>query len=666
MRFEQVILYNFKNYKGKNSISFEQKKGKNKNITLIGGLNGAGKTTLLEAIKLCLYGKNFNGRFLSKNDYHEFIFSAVNRKAIKEKNPRCFVELKIIFDDSYPKFTLNIKRSWDAITSKKINETFEVFRDDGPLEFIQKEYWQEYIDHLIPPHVSEFFFFNGEKVKELAVGSTADEILKSSIKDLIGLNLYKNLQTDLNKLKSKIRRRNEKEGQIRQNINKNESERKIKENEKQKLEEKIRQNKINIQKNQREVTDIQKELKRKAGAFAQKKRDGEKLILTLKEKNAILNEKITNISKDYLPFVLPKKLVNELLNQLEYEQESKNIKYTEKTLKNHLKQFSKQINKESKIMKKLSKTDAEALEKEIKSTFLNIIKNKKSSNRKDLHDLTISDFENIKNFLHQSNKNISNNFEKILKERQENNLQIGDVKTELKQIPDDTYIISNLDDINRLKIENETLEKMMEELNEKFLPIEDEINSINSQIEKLEEEIICVEEDNEKIVYINRITSALNEYMKEMINLNTKNLENTISTMYHSLANKDDMVKEIKVDPETFTTKLFDYDGNPVTKDGISEGEKEIYAISVLWGLSNISHHKLPMIIDTPLSKLDNTHVNNITSKFFPKASDQVILLSQDREIDQNIYSLLKPHINQSYTLTQTDENKIKKGYFFN
>ncbi|MBN1859837.1 MAG: hypothetical protein JW840_00090 [Candidatus Thermoplasmatota archaeon] len=150
-----------------------------------------------------------------------------------------------------------------------------------------------------------------------------------------------------------------------------------------------------------------------------------------------------------------------------------------------------------------------------------------------------------------------------------------------------------------------------------------------------------------------------------MVTLNTKNLEYTISTMYHDLANKEDMIMEIKVDPHTFTTELFDYDGNQIKKEGISEGEKEIYAISVLWGLSKLSPHKLPMIIDTPLAKLDTKHVSNITKNFFPNASGQVILLSQDREIDQNIYTLIKPHINQSYTLMQTDQDKIKPGYFF-
>jgi DNA sulfur modification protein DndD len=665
MRFETITIYNFKNYKGKNIFSFKKKKGKNKNITVIGGLNGAGKTTLLEAIKICLYGKNFNGNFLTKSDYQKYIKSTLNKKSVKEKNTKSFVELTVIFDDSYPTFTLDIRRIWEFKDVKEFDERFEVYRDNSPLEFISKDYWQEYINHLIPPNVSEFFFFNGEKVKELAVGSNADEILKSSIKDLIGLNLYENLQSDLLKLKSKIRRRNEKKEPILKNIKKFEQELELKGKEKQRIETKIKEYKIKIQTNTKTIEEIDKELKRKAGSFAQQKKESEKQIIKLKEKNASLNEQIINISKDHLPFFLSKNLIKELLSQLEYEQEHKNIKYIQKTLKNHLDEFTRKLNQNSKTIYSLSKNEKIQLNNEIKKTFLDVVNDRRKSAIEILHDLSISDIENIKHFFQPSTNNISNNYEKMLKEREKNILKIQSINRELRQIPGDTYVISNLEKINKIKQQNETMEKNITDFKEKIIKLEEETNSLHSEIEKIEEEIFCVKEDKKKIQYITKINTVLNEYMAEIINLNTKNLEDTISTMYHSLSNKGDMVKEIKVDPESFTTHLFDFDGHPVSKDGISEGEKEIYAISVLWGLSTVSHHKLPMIIDTPLSKLDNTHVNNITSKFFPKASDQVILLSQDREIDQNIYSILKPYINQSYTLLQTDENKIKKGYFF-
>ena len=90
-----------------------------------------------------------------------------------------------------------------------------------------------------------------------------------------------------------------------------------------------------------------------------------------------------------------------------------------------------------------------------------------------------------------------------------------------------------------------------------------------------------------------------------------------------------------------------------------------IFAIAVLWGLAEMSGHRMPMIIDTPLAKLDSRHVKSIATKFFPAASHQVILLSQDREIDQSIYNALKSRIDHSFTISLGEQNKVKEGYFF-
>ena len=46
----------------------------------------------------------------------------------------------------------------------------------------------------------------------------------------------------------------------------------------------------------------------------------------------------------------------------------------------------------------------------------------------------------------------------------------------------------------------------------------------------------------------------------------------------------------------------------PFSKERLSEGEKQIFAISVLWGLARASAHPLPAIIDTPMARLDAAH----------------------------------------------------------
>src|SRR6056297_3560131 len=110
MNIESLTLNNIRNYRGDNIIHFSNNKDGNKNITLIGGLNGAGKTTALESIKLCLYGKGYNGNSFSKKEYFNLINDLFNKKARKNDEKRCYVSLKIYFDDVYPSFFLNVTR----------------------------------------------------------------------------------------------------------------------------------------------------------------------------------------------------------------------------------------------------------------------------------------------------------------------------------------------------------------------------------------------------------------------------------------------------------------------------------------------------------------------------------------------------------------------------
>ena len=89
--------------------------------------------------------------------------------------------------------------------------------------------------------------------------------------------------------------------------------------------------------------------------------------------------------------------------------------------------------------------------------------------------------------------------------------------------------------------------------------------------------------------------------------------------------------------------------------------------IAILWALALCSKKKLPVIIDTPLSRLDSQHRTSIINTYFPNASDQTIILSTDTEIDQNYYEMMKNSVGDEFTLVYNEETKstsIKKGYF--
>jgi DNA sulfur modification protein DndD len=100
----------------------------------------------------------------------------------------------------------------------------------------------------------------------------------------------------------------------------------------------------------------------------------------------------------------------------------------------------------------------------------------------------------------------------------------------------------------------------------------------------------------------------------------------------------------------------------------LSAGEKQIYAISMLWALGKTSGRPLPIIIDTPLARLDSDHRRLLVENYFPLASHQVIILSTDTEVDQGYFEELRPAVARAYHLDfdQTENSTtVKQGYFW-
>ena len=88
-----------------------------------------------------------------------------------------------------------------------------------------------------------------------------------------------------------------------------------------------------------------------------------------------------------------------------------------------------------------------------------------------------------------------------------------------------------------------------------------------------------------------------------------------------------------------------------MSRQRLSEGEKQIFAISVLWGLARASARPLPAVIDTPMARLDAAHRQHLVERYFPNASHQVIIFSTDTEVDRQYYQALQPHIARAYHL---------------
>jgi DNA sulfur modification protein DndD len=131
---------------------------------------------------------------------------------------------------------------------------------------------------------------------------------------------------------------------------------------------------------------------------------------------------------------------------------------------------------------------------------------------------------------------------------------------------------------------------------------------------------------------------------------------------------KEDLITKVDVDPESYVVELTGHDGLPLSADELSAGERQLLAVALLWGLAKAAGQPLPVVVDTPLGRLDGSHRAHLLDRYFPHASHQVILLSTDTEIDRDAFKRIRKSVGRSYRL-EFDQSKnataVRDGYFW-
>ncbi len=113
---------------------------------------------------------------------------------------------------------------------------------------------------------------------------------------------------------------------------------------------------------------------------------------------------------------------------------------------------------------------------------------------------------------------------------------------------------------------------------------------------------------------------------------------------------------------------MYDGAGAALPRHRLSEGEKQIFAVAVLWGLARASARPLPAVIDTPMARLDAAHRAHLVERYFPNSSHQVILFSTDTEVDRGYYDALRPALARAYHLSYDEKARTtagEEGYFW-
>ena len=155
-------------FKERTTIALDTQK--DRPVILVEGMNGCGKTTFLQMLQVVLYGARVFGQ--KKGAYNEYIRDLIRLDTISE--PSVSIQLLLINGKESTKFA--ITRSWSN-QGKTLAESFVAYQNDK-LWTQDHQHWADLIDDFLPVALAELFFFDGEKIEEMANPDKLPEILK--------------------------------------------------------------------------------------------------------------------------------------------------------------------------------------------------------------------------------------------------------------------------------------------------------------------------------------------------------------------------------------------------------------------------------------------------------------------------------------------------------
>lgn len=644
MIIRELVLHNFGIYASTNKLEFHGEKP----VVLIGGMNGRGKTTILEGILLAFYGNNsFAYRESSYHSYGQYLNSFVNEM---DGTLKTYIELEFLLKDK-GNSTYRIHREWDG-NKKRLTEKIAIFKDGNYNQFLT-ENWPMFMENLLPSGLSEFFFFDGEKIAKLAAEKTSKQ-MKESIKVLLGVDVLDVLESDLYRVIKRTVKNKMDDDEIKEIERLREAKEKII----QKLD--LIDGEIDNLYTEKETTihrleKLQQEYKKKGGDVVAQQQELLRKRSSVAARIQSIYEQLMNDAASELPLVLVRKFMENIKKNAEIAQDEKMMEAAIKKLDSLIADFDQSGNHSQDIQ-----------------DFMDYVR-KRSEKKKAGPSYNLSDTAILKLQVLMEEQLLNNKL--VVQNRQRELLQL---KKEAEQL--DNYLSVDID------------EKAVARIYKKMKEAEQEIIEVDVRIEKMNaERRICngdviaatalyskkvegylkrveLNEDRDRIIkYSHMAVTILNEYKIRLQHRKIELVAETMTNCYKKLANKKNMIQKIEMDPDSLDLKYMNQSGEEVTKSSLSAGEKQLMVVSLLWALALCSKRKLPVIIDTPLSRLDSVHREALINIYFPQASEQTIILSTDSEIDRACYESMKDNIGDEYTLEYGDETKtttVKKGYF--
>ena len=706
MLIKEITLYNYRSYKGKNTIVFHF--DDKKNIFLIFGENGFGKTTFLHSLLWCLYGRLSIDLGISEkkisvtNGYSSLLQSNLNNTLRKnlENIPaevlsnirrygysvetesiksvsQYFVE--VVFSQvaipSIPCTNLTIRRSYDLLLE---DERTEILIDGCKNELTTAIGHEIFInDFILNKDIARLFFFDSEQIVSLAETSSSAQKkrLSSAYNEVLGVKKYEDLRNNIDSVRVRFRKRSS-DASMRNKIaelgGRNDTLKILISNAKSRVSEIDTEISMLTPLND----EYQLRLAREGHGVTIEEIKRLKAVVASTQKKDAEYKQLLKSYLEYAPLAICGSLLVATKSQLDADYQ---------TYSNIVSQSNRNemiCNITSDLFLMLHKINLEENKQmEIQHRMQAILDKYKGNDNQNEVAIRITeadhrDFESLYNYITTTYKA---EFERLVDDYKKNKQTWDRSSRRLANIENK----ENDELIQKLRGEKKTIENKLEALNIELRELLEnigtktqELGMVQKQLSELLKKVDLEDIDSKKDELAGQLSAELNTFLVALKREKKFSLEERIRATLNNLMHKDNFIDHVEVNivDDDMEIELYAADGTNIRKDSLSKGEQQLYATSILKALVDESGIKFPIFIDSPLQKFDKAHAAKIITDFYPTISSQVVLFPLlYKELTPDELKLMKPFVKSSYiiqnsggcsTFVETDINSLMPSVY--